>query len=109
MSSPSRPSPRTIRRVAGAHCCAPAPSEPDVPVSGHPARARALAASGLPKIHIHDLRHTRNTLAAATGATLKELMTRMRHSSTKAAMVYLHAAKDRARAIADARPKGKAW
>jgi integrase len=64
--------------------------------------AKALAKSGLPKIHIHDLRHTGNTLAAATGATLKELMTRMGHSSTKAAMVYLHAAKDRDRAIADA-------
>jgi hypothetical protein len=45
---------------------------------------------------------TGNTLAAATGATLKELMTRMGHSSTKAATVYLHAAKDRDRAIADA-------
>lgn len=64
--------------------------------------AKALAKSGLPKIHIHDLRHTGNTLAAATGATLKELMARMGHSSTKAAMVYLHAAKDRDRAIADA-------
>ncbi|MBO4270750.1 tyrosine-type recombinase/integrase [Microbispora triticiradicis] len=53
--------------------------------------AKALTKSGLPKIHIHDLRHTGNTLAAATGATLKELMTRMGHSSTKAAMVYLHA------------------
>ncbi|GAA4596116.1 site-specific integrase [Planotetraspora phitsanulokensis] len=64
--------------------------------------AKALAKTGLPKIHIHDLRHTGNTLAAATGATLKELMTRMGHSSTKAATVYLHAAKDRDRAIADA-------
>ncbi|MEU6411029.1 site-specific integrase, partial [Microbispora sp. NPDC046933] len=64
--------------------------------------AKALTKSGVPKIHIHDLRHTGNTLAAATGVTLKELMTRMGHSSTKAAMVYLHAAKDRDRAIADA-------
>ncbi|WP_203980877.1 tyrosine-type recombinase/integrase [Planotetraspora silvatica] len=64
--------------------------------------AKALAKTGLPKIHIHDLRHTGNTLAAATGATLKELMTRMGHSSTKAATVYLHAAEDRDRAIADA-------
>ncbi|MCW2878441.1 MAG: hypothetical protein JWQ95_2541 [Sphaerisporangium sp.] len=37
-----------------------------------------------------------------TGASLKELMARMGHSSAKAAMVYLHAAKDRDRAIADA-------
>jgi hypothetical protein len=33
-----------------------------------------------------------DTLAATTGATLKELMTRMGHSSRKAATVYLHAA-----------------
>ncbi|MEV7005264.1 tyrosine-type recombinase/integrase [Streptosporangium sp. NPDC051022] len=64
--------------------------------------ARAVAEAGIPKIHIHDLRHTGNTLAAMTGASLKELMARMGHSSTKAAMVYLHAAKDRDRAIADA-------
>nr|BFE85945.1 hypothetical protein GCM10020093_085460 [Planobispora longispora] len=37
-----------------------------------------------------------------TVASLKELMARMGHSSTKAAMIYLHAAKDRDRAIADA-------
>jgi integrase len=33
------------------------------------------------------LRHTGNTLAAMTGASLKELMARMGHSSTKAAMI----------------------
>ncbi|MEV4249147.1 site-specific integrase [Streptosporangium canum] len=64
--------------------------------------AKAINKAGIPKIHIHDLRHTGNTLAAMTGASLKELMARMGHSSTKAAMVYLHAAKDRDRAIADA-------
>lgn len=64
--------------------------------------ARAVTEAGIPKIHVHDLRHTGNTLAAMTGASLKELMARMGHSSTKAAMVYLHAAKDRDRAIAGA-------
>lgn len=64
--------------------------------------ARAVAKAQVPEIHIHDLRHTGNTLAAMTGASLKELMARMGHSSTKAAMIYLHAAKDRDRAIADA-------
>ncbi|GHE30310.1 putative prophage phiRv2 integrase [Streptosporangium violaceochromogenes] len=64
--------------------------------------ARAVTEAGIPRIHVHDLRHTGNTLAAMTGASLKELMARMGHSSTKAAMVYLHAAKDRDRAIADA-------
>lgn len=57
---------------------------------------------GIPKIHIHDLRHTGNTLAAMTGASIKGVMARMGHSGTRAAMVYLHAAKDRDRAIADA-------
>jgi integrase len=64
--------------------------------------AKAIVKAGVPKVHIHDLRHTGNTLAAATGATLKELMTRMGHASPKAAMIYLHAARDRDRAIADA-------
>ncbi|MFI6797171.1 tyrosine-type recombinase/integrase [Streptosporangium canum] len=63
---------------------------------------KALKDVGLPQIHVHDLRYTGNTLAAMTGASLKELMARMGHSSTKAAMIYLHTAKDRDRAIADA-------
>ncbi|MGW0589820.1 hypothetical protein [Streptosporangium sp. NPDC002607] len=46
---------------------------------------------------------TRATLLAAmTGASHKELMVRMGHSGTEAAMIYLHAVKDRDRAIADA-------
>jgi integrase len=61
----------------------------------------ALARAGLPGIHFHDLRHTGNTLTAATGATLRELMERMGHSSTRAALVYLHASNARQRAIAD--------
>jgi integrase len=61
----------------------------------------ALAKTGLPGIHFHDLRHTGNTLTAATGATLREMMDRMGHSSTRAALVYLHASNARQRAIAD--------
>lgn len=64
--------------------------------------AKAIKKAELPAIHIHDLRHTDNTLAAMTGTSLKELMARMGHASTKAAMIYLHAAKDRDRKIADA-------
>ena len=49
----------------------------------------ALAEAGLPGIHfhdlLHDLRHTGNAFTAATGATLRELMDRMGHSSTRAA------------------------
>ena len=45
----------------------------------------ALRAAALPVIHFHDLRHTGNTLAASTGAGLRELMDRMGHSTARAA------------------------
>ncbi|GLZ07668.1 putative prophage phiRv2 integrase [Actinomadura sp. NBRC 104412] len=56
----------------------------------------------LPDLHFHDLRHVGNTLAATTGASLKELMARMGHASTRAALIYQHATQDRDRAIAEA-------
>jgi hypothetical protein len=62
---------------------------------------QALAEDGLPGIHFHDLRHTGNAFATATGATLRELMDRMGHSSTRAALIYLHGSDDRQRVIAD--------
>jgi integrase len=39
----------------------------------------------------HDLRHTGQTLAAQTGATMADLMKRLGHSSMAAARRYLHA------------------
>jgi integrase len=45
----------------------------------------AVAKAGLPGIHFHDLRHAGNTLTADAGASLRELMDRMGHSSTRAA------------------------
>src|SRR5581483_9774598 len=42
---------------------------------------KAVATVGLKGVHFHDLRHTGNTLAASTGASTKELMTRMGHAS----------------------------
>ena len=51
-------------------------------------------------LRFHDLRHTGNTLAAMTGASTKELMTRMGHSSTRAALGYQHATEERERLIA---------
>ncbi|WP_440099898.1 hypothetical protein [Streptosporangium sp. H16] len=51
---------------------------------------------------VDDLRHAGNTLAASTGASLKELMSRMGHSSTRAALIYQHASQDRDKAIAEA-------
>ena len=63
---------------------------------------KAAIAAGVPELHFHDLRHTGNTLAAATGASLRELMERMGRASTRAALLYQHATGDRDRAIADA-------
>lgn len=62
----------------------------------------ACARAGMPGLHFHDLRHVGGTLAAATGASLKELMARLGHSSTRAALTYQHATKDRDLAIAKA-------
>lgn len=50
----------------------------------------------------HDLRHTGQTLAAAAGATLKDLMKRLGHASTAAANRYLHAVDGRDAEIAAA-------
>ena len=63
-------------------------------------KARAVVA--MPELHFHDLRHTGGTLSAASGATLKELMARLGHSSVRAAMLYQHATRDRDQAIAKA-------
>jgi integrase len=52
-------------------------------------------------LHLHDWRHTGNTLAASTGASAKELMTRMGHASPRAAMIYQHVTSERDRLIAD--------
>lgn len=57
---------------------------------------------GMEGFHVHDLRHTGNTLAAATGASTKELMARMGHASARAALIYQHATRDRDVVIATA-------
>lgn len=61
---------------------------------------RALKATGLGDVHFHDLRHTGNTLAATGGATTRELMQRMGHSSVRAALIYQHLVNGRDHAIA---------
>jgi len=53
-----------------------------------------------PDLRWHDLRHSGAVLAAATGATLAELMARLGHSTPAAAMRYQHAAQGRDRQIA---------
>jgi integrase len=65
----------------------------------------AAAGADRPDLTFHDLRHTGATLAAATGATLAELMARLGHSTPNAAMLYQHATSDRDRAIAEALSK----
>jgi len=62
----------------------------------------SVAKAGLPVgLHFHDLRHTGNHLAAQTGASTRELMQRMGHSTVRAAMVYQHATDARSRHLAD--------
>jgi integrase len=62
----------------------------------------ALQSAGVPHYRFHDLRHLAATLAAVSGATTRELMLRIGHSSPRAAMIYQHATSDRDRAIAEA-------
>ncbi|MCB8907906.1 MULTISPECIES: hypothetical protein [unclassified Streptomyces] len=65
-------------------------------------------------IHFHDLHHTGTTLASSAGASTRELMTRMGHSTTRAALIYQHMTSDRDQHIAgklgemirQARPEG---
>ena len=61
-----------------------------------------VARLGLPGFTFHDLRHTGNNLAAAAGASTRELMRRFGYSTTRAAMIYQHATDERDREIAAA-------
>ncbi|GAB2960172.1 tyrosine-type recombinase/integrase [Nonomuraea fastidiosa] len=64
--------------------------------------AEALKEMGLQGLHFHDLRHTGNTLAAQSGASLADLKARMGHDSDRAALIYQHATRDADQRIADA-------
>lgn len=66
---------------------------------------KARAAAGRGDLRFHDLRHSGATLAAATGATLAELMSRLGHSTPAAALRYQHLAQGADRRIADALSK----
>jgi len=68
----------------------------------HFARRFAMARRtvGLDELHFHDLRHFAGTTAARTGATTRELMMRLGHSSPRAALNYQHATAERDHAIA---------
>jgi integrase len=64
--------------------------------------ARARRTLDMDQFRFHDLRHTGQTLAASTGATLADLMKRLGHASPAAAMRYLHTVNGRDEAIAQA-------
>jgi Phage integrase family len=57
----------------------------------------AVVAAGIAPdvgLHVHDLRHTGNTLTR--GASLKDVMRRLGHASTRAALIYQHADRESA-------------
>jgi integrase len=68
-------------------------------LSGWPHAVQAIGAEGL---HFHDLRHTGNAFAAASGAGLRDLMARIGHDSERAAIIYQHAARGADEAMTDA-------
>ena len=66
---------------------------------------KAREAAGRSDLRFHDLRHTGAVLAAATGASLAELMARLGHSTVGAALRYQHAAQGADQRIAAALSK----
>jgi integrase len=62
--------------------------------------SKAAVAAGLPGVHFHDLRHAGLTLTAQAGATTAEVMRRAGHLSSRAALIYQHAAEQRDAVIA---------
>ena len=108
--------PATLLPEVTAHLAAYVADDPDALVftgtKGAPLRrsnfqrttawTATVAAAGLPGFHFHDLRHTGNTLASRTGASLADLMARMGHASTRAALIYQHANQEQDQGIAAA-------
>lgn len=75
-------------------------SSPISDASLHRAHKRALARIGLSGVTIHDLRRSGATMAAQSGATIKELMRRLGHTQPGVAMLYQVADDERDRALA---------
>jgi integrase len=75
---------------------------PMVPSTLNRVWQRARKTVGRPDLFLHDLRHSGFTWAAASGASVAELMCRGGHANPRAALRYQHATEDRDRAIADA-------
>jgi integrase len=60
----------------------------------------ATRAAGVEGLRFHDLRHTAGTPATAAGGSLREVMNRLGHATTVAAVRYQHVMADRDAAIA---------
>jgi integrase len=60
----------------------------------------ATQAAGVEGLRVHDLRHTAGTLATAAGGSLRQVMHRLGHSTTVAAVRYQHVMAERDAAIA---------
>lgn len=67
----------------------------------HAAWEIARQSAEMPGVHLHDLRHAGLTLAAQSGATLAEVVRRAGHSSSRAALIYQHAAERRVAEVAE--------
>jgi integrase len=63
--------------------------------------AAACKAAGIAGLHFHDLRGSGATWAATTGATVRELMGRLGHTTPTMALRYQHATLERDQAIAE--------
>lgn len=63
---------------------------------------KAAKSIGLDDLHVHDLRHLGAVLAAQSGATIKELMSRLGHTSPAMSLRYQHVAQGRDQQIAAA-------
>lgn len=61
----------------------------------------AREAIGNEDLHFHDLRHFGGVVAAIAGATTKEVMDRLGHTTSSAAMRYQHVAAGRADTLAE--------
>ena len=69
--------------------------------TAYQAFVRARERVGL-SMSFHDLRHTGSTMAAAAGASLAYLKRRLGHSTSSAALRYMHPVEGRDREIASA-------
>lgn len=61
----------------------------------------AREAIGRPELHWHDLRRTAASIGAEHGATVKEIQTRLGHTTAAMALHYQQASEDRDRGIAE--------